>query len=180
VSEARAWQVKSRDLPRVPMHRHDLVALPTPTTTAQRRPQCRHQQERRRRHSTSLDTQCQILPSRSRRPSSSSLKRPSLRYGTRNPLPPPFRSFNSFQLRAYEHGTRGRLNQAEDDLRTLRHERDEALRDFNACKEQTRAWATEVDRWKAEARPTRYMRPYFSFVADAQRFVRTLSRRIEL
>ncbi|KAF8501045.1 hypothetical protein F5888DRAFT_1632839 [Russula emetica] len=56
-------------------------------------------------------------------------------------------------LRAYEHGTRARLTQAEDDLRVLRHERDDSLRDLNACKEQSRAWLTEVNRWKAEARP---------------------------
>lgn len=61
-------------------------------------------------------------------------------------------SFHS-QLRAYEHGTRARLNQAEDDLRVLRHERDDSLRDLNACKEQTRAWVADVNRWKAEARP---------------------------
>ena len=59
----------------------------------------------------------------------------------------------SFQLRAYEHGTRARLTQAEDDLRVLRHERDDSMRDLNACKEQSRAWLAEVNRWKAEARP---------------------------
>jgi hypothetical protein len=54
-------------------------------------------------------------------------------------------------LRAYEHGTRARLTQAEDDLRVLRHERDDSFRDLNACKEQSRAWIAEVNRWKAEA-----------------------------
>lgn len=58
----------------------------------------------------------------------------------------------SLQLRAYEHGTRARLNQAEDDLRVLRHERDDSLRDLNAFKEQNRAWVADVNRWKAEAR----------------------------
>jgi len=37
-------------------------------------------------------------------------------------------------------------------VRSLRHERDDALRDLNICKEQTRTWIAEVDRWKAEAR----------------------------
>ena len=60
---------------------------------------------------------------------------------------------HSFQLRAYEQGTRARLIEAEDELRALRHERDDALRDLNACKDQTRTWVSEADRWKAEARP---------------------------
>ena len=59
---------------------------------------------------------------------------------------------HSFQLRAYEQGSRARLIEAEDDVRSLRHERDDALRDLNICKEQTRTWIAEVDRWKAEAR----------------------------
>lgn len=37
-------------------------------------------------------------------------------------------------------------------MRSLRHERDDAFRDLNICKEQTRTWIAEVDRWKAEAR----------------------------
>ncbi|KAI9465551.1 hypothetical protein BJY52DRAFT_1383145 [Lactarius psammicola] len=40
---------------------------------------------------------------------------------------------------------------AEDDLRALRRERDDALRDLNASKEQTQVWVTEVDKWKSEA-----------------------------
>lgn len=56
------------------------------------------------------------------------------------------------QLRAYEHGTRARLTQAEDDLRVLRRERDDSIRDLNACKEQSRAWLVDVNRCKAEAR----------------------------
>lgn len=70
-------------------------------------------------------------------------------------FPPSFPAFgvvHSFQLRAYEQGTRARLVEAESELRALRHERDDALRDLNACKEQTRTCAAEVDRWKAEAR----------------------------
>lgn len=54
-------------------------------------------------------------------------------------------------LRAYEHGTRARLTQTEDDLRVLRHERDDSIRDLNACREQSRVWLAEVNRWKAEA-----------------------------
>ncbi|KAI0252343.1 hypothetical protein BJV78DRAFT_1201980, partial [Lactifluus subvellereus] len=34
-------------------------------------------------------------------------------------------------------------------LRALRHERDDALRDLNASKDQTRVWVAEVDKWKA-------------------------------
>jgi hypothetical protein len=51
-------------------------------------------------------------------------------------------------LRAYEQGTRARLGQVEDDLRVLRRERDDALRDL---KEQTQVWVAEVDKWKSEA-----------------------------
>lgn len=64
---------------------------------------------------------------------------------------------HSFQLRAYEQGTRSRLIEAENELRSLRHERDNALRDLNACKDQTRTWAAEVDRRKAEARSMSYV-----------------------
>ncbi|KAI0304471.1 hypothetical protein B0F90DRAFT_1815794 [Multifurca ochricompacta] len=53
-------------------------------------------------------------------------------------------------FRAYEQGTRARLNQVEDDLHALRRERDDALTDLNANKEQTRVWLAEVDKWKAE------------------------------
>ena len=64
----------------------------------------------------------------------------------------PFNSNVHFQLRAYEHRTRARLNQAEDNLRVLRHERDDSLRDLSAFKDQNRAWVADVNRWKAEAR----------------------------
>ncbi len=65
----------------------------------------------------------------------------------------PLRSIiHSFQLRAYEQGTRARLSQAEDDLRALRRERDDALRDLNASREQTQVWVAEVDKWKSEVR----------------------------
>jgi hypothetical protein len=57
------------------------------------------------------------------------------------------------QLGAYQQGTRARLIQADDDLRALRRERDDALRDLNASKDQTRIWVAEVDKWKSEARP---------------------------
>jgi hypothetical protein len=57
------------------------------------------------------------------------------------------------QLGAYQQGTRARLIQADDDLRALRRERDDALRDLNASKDQTRSWVAEVDKWKSEARP---------------------------
>ena len=57
---------------------------------------------------------------------------------------------HSFQLRAYEQGTRARLSQVEDDLRSLRRERDDALRDLNASREQTQVWVAEVDKWKSE------------------------------
>jgi hypothetical protein len=73
---------------------------------------------------------------------------------------PAFSSSCKLQLRAYEHGTRARLTQAEDDLRVLRHERDDSFRDLNACKEQSRAWIAEVDRWKAEARPSAPLLPF--------------------
>ncbi|KAI0252326.1 hypothetical protein BJV78DRAFT_1281686 [Lactifluus subvellereus] len=56
-------------------------------------------------------------------------------------------------LRTYEQGTRARLNQIEDDLRVLRRERGDALRDLNASKGQTRVWVAEADKWKPEARP---------------------------
>lgn len=58
-------------------------------------------------------------------------------------------SFTHSQLRAYEQGTRARLSQVEDDLRVLRRERDDALRDL---KEQTQVWVAEVDKWKSEVR----------------------------
>jgi hypothetical protein len=45
---------------------------------------------------------------------------------------------HSFQLRAYEQGTRIRSTQADDDLHALRRERDDALRDLNASKDQSR------------------------------------------
>lgn len=80
---------------------------------------------------------------------------------------PPRSVVQSLQLRAYEQGTRVRLHQAEDDLRALRHERDDALRDFNACKEETRAWVAEVDRWKAEARTPLMYFPSSVTYADA-------------
>jgi hypothetical protein len=64
---------------------------------------------------------------------------------------------HSFQLRAYEQGTRARLHQVDDDLRALRRERDDALRDLNASKDQTRVWVAEVDKWKSEARPLPYI-----------------------
>ena len=78
-------------------------------------------------------------------------------------FPPSFPAFgvvHSFQLRAYEQGTRARLVEAESELRALRHERDDALRDLNACKEQTRTCAAEVDRWKAEARHPTSLPPH--------------------
>ena len=56
---------------------------------------------------------------------------------------------HSFQLRAYEQGTRARLSQVEDDLRVLRRERDDALRDLT---EQTQVWVAEVEKWKSEVR----------------------------
>ncbi len=63
----------------------------------------------------------------------------------------PLRSIiHSFQLRAYEQGTRARLSQTEDDLRALRRERDDALRDLNANREQAQVWVAEVDKWKSE------------------------------
>ena len=69
------------------------------------------------------------------------------------PHPPPRSVVHSFQLRVYEQGTRARLIEAEGELRALRRERDDALRDLDACKDQTRACVAEVDRWKTEARP---------------------------
>jgi len=60
---------------------------------------------------------------------------------------------HSFQLHAYEQGTRARLIEAEDELRTLRHERDDALQDLNACKDQTCMWVPKADRWEAKAHP---------------------------
>jgi hypothetical protein len=44
---------------------------------------------------------------------------------------------HSFQLRAYERGMRARSNQPHDDLRALRREHDDALRDLNTSKDQT-------------------------------------------
>ena len=76
--------------------------------------------------------------------------------------PPLSLSLSNFQLRAYEHGTRARLTQAEDDLRVLRHERDDSIRDLNACKEQSRVWLAEVNRWKAEARPSALPVPFYN------------------
>jgi hypothetical protein len=75
------------------------------------------------------------------------------------------------QLRAYEHGTRARLTQAEDDLRVLRRERDDSFRDLNACKEQSRAWLAEVNRWKAEARPVRTHLPFYDAHPNVHFFV---------
>ena len=103
--------------------------------------------------------------------------------------PPPT---HSLQLRAYEHGTRARLNQAEDDLRVLRHERDDSLRDLNAFKEQNRAWVVDVNRWKAEARvppalpcaiclpPPSSMLPTASLQADSALLVVKIAHPIEL
>ena len=86
-----------------------------------------------------------------------------------------FSQFNSyythfFQLRAYEHGTRARLTQAEDDLRVLRHERDDSIRDLNTCKERSRAWFAEINTWKAEARPSAL--PLFFYNYSPQRLLR--------
>ena len=41
---------------------------------------------------------------------------------------------------------RARLNQADDDLRTLQYEHDGALRDLGASKGQTRVWVAKVDK----------------------------------
>ena len=49
-------------------------------------------------------------------------------------------SFLLIQLRAYEQGMCARLNQTDDDLRALRCERHDALRDLNASKDQTQVW----------------------------------------
>jgi hypothetical protein len=76
--------------------------------------------------------------------------------------PPPPPPFTIFQLRAYEHGTRARLTQTEDDLRVLRHERDDSIRDLNACREQSRVWVAEVNRWKAEARLSPLLLPFYN------------------
>ena len=60
---------------------------------------------------------------------------------------------HSFQLHAYEQGTRARLNQTHDDIRALQREGDDALRDLNASKGQIRVWVEEADKCKSEARP---------------------------
>ena len=61
----------------------------------------------------------------------------SLQYARHSP-------YNSFQLHAYEQGTRERLNQIHDDLRALRRECDHALRDLNTKHE---SWE---QRWTSE------------------------------
>ena len=66
---------------------------------------------------------------------------------------------HSFQLRAYELGTRARVNQTDDDLRALRRERDDALTDPNARKDQTRVW---VVGWTSGTRSQRRMWWYVS------------------
>ena len=48
---------------------------------------------------------------------------------------------------------RPRLNQTHYDLRVLYRERDDALTDFNASKDQARVWVAEVDKCKSEAGP---------------------------
>ncbi|KAI0252173.1 hypothetical protein BJV78DRAFT_1361097, partial [Lactifluus subvellereus] len=48
-------------------------------------------------------------------------------------------------------GARARVNQTDDGLRALRRGRDDALRDLNGSKDQTRVWVAEVDKWKSEA-----------------------------
>ena len=48
---------------------------------------------------------------------------------------------------------RARLNQTHYDLRVLHRERDDALTDFNASKDQARVWVAEVDKCKSEAGP---------------------------
>jgi hypothetical protein len=88
-------------------------------------------------------------------PSTSSLKRLSLQYVTTIPTCSQVLSLTRLisQLGAYQQGTRARLVQADDDLRALRRERDDALRDLNASKDQARIWVAEVDKWRSEARP---------------------------
>ncbi|KAI0248261.1 hypothetical protein BJV78DRAFT_1238365 [Lactifluus subvellereus] len=44
-----------------------------------------------------------------------------------------------------------KIKSTEDDLRSLQRERDDALGDLNASKDQTRVWVAEVDKWKSEA-----------------------------
>ena len=62
---------------------------------------------------------------------------------------------------------RARLNQTHDDLRALRRERDDALRDLNASKDQTRVWVAEVDKCKSEARPLSLHLPSFRTYAGS-------------
>ena len=55
-------------------------------------------------------------------------------------------SAEPFQLRAYEQGTRAKLNQIYDDLRDLRRESDPALRDLKTKHE------SGMQRWTSESR----------------------------
>ncbi|KAI0050355.1 hypothetical protein FA95DRAFT_619023 [Auriscalpium vulgare] len=56
-------------------------------------------------------------------------------------------------LRAYEQGARAQIAHTDDEVRTARRERDDALAAMHACQQGEQEHKLEAEKWKAEVRP---------------------------
>ncbi|EIM86027.1 uncharacterized protein STEHIDRAFT_169037 [Stereum hirsutum FP-91666 SS1] len=52
-------------------------------------------------------------------------------------------------LRTYEQGARAQIAQAQEEIRQLRHERDQAVTEVHVCRQQEQTWQQEILKWKA-------------------------------